>query len=185
MLILRFFKWQKDSQKDEKPSKQSFSAYCFSFGITLVLIIFGTITISYVEGWSLFNSLYMTLITITTVGFGEIQTLSPKGRMLIILILAGGIISISIWVSTITRFVIEKELGRIFRRRRMDKDLKKLKDHVIICGAGETGRITIKEFIRSKQDFVLIEKNPDVINNFVKPCPTFSYLKVMPLKMKF
>ena len=91
---------------------------------TLLLLILGTIVLSIVEGWSLLDSFYMTLITITTVGFGEVHPLSEKGRFITMLILMGGVTTISIGVSIIARYVVEKELGRVFRRRKMDKDIK-------------------------------------------------------------
>jgi len=154
-----------------KSKQNHLNPILLSFTITFILIITGTISLSIVEDWDIFNSLYMTLITITTVGFGEIQPLSDKGRVIVIFILLGGIVTISVWVSTITRFVVEKELGRIFRRRKMDKSIKKLKNHVIICGAGETGKVAIKEFMRSKLDFVLIEKNPEIISKLKEITP--------------
>ena len=141
------------------------------FVATVMLVIIGTIVLSIVQDWSLLDSFYMTLITITTVGFGEVHPLTPEGRFVTMMILIGGVITISVGVSIITRYVVERELGRVFRRRKMDKEIKNLKDHVIICGAGETGKIAIKEFLRSKQEFVLIEKNPDLIAEFRETMP--------------
>lgn len=141
------------------------------FVATLLLLTIGTIVLSVVEDWSLYDSFYMTLITITTVGFREIHAPSDEGRFIIMFILIGGVITISVGVSIIARFVVERELGRIFRRKRMDKDIKNLKNHVIICGAGDTGKITIKEFIRSKQPFVLIERNPEIITQLRETMP--------------
>lgn len=134
------------------------------FLVMIIIIFLGTVGFSIVENWNWLDSLYMTLITVTTVGFGEVHPLSENGRIITLLILVGGLITFSVGVSTLTRFVVEKELGGILWRRRMEKDIKNIKNHVIICGGGDTGKITIKEFIRSKQKFVLIEKDPETIN---------------------
>ncbi len=141
------------------------------FLIMIGIIFLGTVGFSIVEKWNWLDSLYMTLITVTTVGFGEVHPLSENGRLITLLILAGGLITFSVGVSTLTRFVVEKELGTIFWRKRMEKDLKNLKNHVIICGCGDTGKITLREFVRSKQKFVLIERNPEIINQLKEIYP--------------
>ncbi len=133
------------------------------FVLTITVVVLGTLSYVFIEKWDMLDALYMTLITITTVGFGEVHPLSPPGKVLTLLVLLGGVIAISLWISEITRFAVERELGTAFRRRKMRKEIQKLRNHVIICGAGETGRVVVKEFVRSRQKFVVIEKDPEII----------------------
>ena len=84
------------------------------FLVMIAIIFLGTVSFSIVENWTWLESLYMTLITVTTVGFGEVHPLSENGRIITLLILVGGLITFSVGISTLTRFVVEKELGGIF-----------------------------------------------------------------------
>ena len=147
-----------------RPQSSLYRNAVIFFFLSLTIVALGTLSYILIEHWDWLDALYMTLITITTVGFGEVHPLSPVGKVLTLLVLLGGVIAISLWISEITQFVVERELGTAFRRRRMQKEIAKLHNHVIICGAGETGRIVIREFLRSRQDFVVIEKDPEIIH---------------------
>jgi len=144
------------------PQNSLFRNVVVFFLLALAIILLGTIGYILIEHWSWLDAIYMTLITITTVGFGEVHPLSPVGKVLTLLVLFGGVVAISLWISEITHFAVERELGSAFRRRKMQKEIGKLKNHVIICGAGETGRIVIREFLRSRKTFVVIEKDPEI-----------------------
>lgn len=128
---------------------------------TFITVAVGTAGYKILGGpeWSFLDSLYMTIITLTSVGFGEIQDLSdyPYARILTIFIILFGMGSILFVVSTITGFIVEGELSNVFGRRKMLKEISSLKNHFIVCGIGNTGYVVVKELIQTKRDFVVVD----------------------------
>ncbi len=140
--------------------------------ILIVLVIFGgTVGYQIIEGWSFIEALYMTIITISTVGFKEVGQLSNAGRIFTIFLILGGIIIITSGISLIFSSIIEGTFGEIIRRQRMEKKLAKIKNHFIICGFGAVGEDVVNEFIRENKPFVLIEKDKNVLNKLLKEFP--------------
>lgn len=117
--------------------------------------------------WLLGECFYMTIITLTTVGFGEIIELSqvPGARLFTIIILFGGLGVAAYFVSTLTAFLVEGELTNVFWRKRMEKQIRKLSGHIIVCGDEPTGvsYYVIKELHKTKTPFVLIGKDEEMI----------------------
>ncbi len=123
----------------------------------------GTAGYRVIEGASSDDSLYMTVITLTAVGYEEGVPLSRAGRNFTLFLLVGGITGMGLWFALITSFIVELDLGQTRRRRRTMKEIADLRDHVIVCGAGGMGRQVINEFVASAQPFVVIEKDPERI----------------------
>jgi voltage-gated potassium channel len=127
------------------------------------VIILGTFGYTLIEGWPLLDSLYMTIITLSTVGFGEVRALSSIGRVFTIILVIFGVGGAAYTVSVIGRWLIEGEIRNIFGRRKMEKQLKDLKDHYIVCGYGRVGMQVCKEFSSRRAPLVIIDKNPEKI----------------------
>lgn len=127
--------------------------------VVLAAVLFvGIVGFRYIEGWPWFDGLYMTLITMTTIGYTEVHPLSPSGRvfntfLIIAAVMAGGFL-----VATGTQAMLEFELSSILGRRRMEREIAKLKDHYIICGAGRVGRTVARELRARGVPIVLVEK---------------------------
>lgn len=130
-----------------------------AISLVVGIIIVGISGYHFIEGWGFLDSIYMTVITITTIGYGETHPLTTKGRIFTIFLILGGISIIGYGFSVIASFIIEGELAGLIGRRRMHKALEKLSNHYILCGLGETGRIIAQEFIQTKTPFVVIEFN--------------------------
>ncbi|HSB82612.1 MAG TPA: potassium channel family protein, partial [Candidatus Methylomirabilis sp.] len=120
----------------------------------------GTAAFMLVEGWSFMDSLYMTAITLSTVGFQEVHPLSTSGRLVAIALILGGTGSLAYGLSMVTAFVVEGELKDVLGKRRMEKTLARLQQHVIVCGAGETGRHIVEELRATRTPCVVIEQQP-------------------------
>lgn len=129
------------------------------FFCTIILI--GTIGYRTLEGWSWSDSAYMTVITLTAVGYEEVHPLSNPGRAFTGFILFGGITGLGLWFAFLTSFIVELDLGRALRRRRTLNKVGKMKNHVIICGSGRTGSQVVEELLMAGESFVVIERDPD------------------------
>lgn len=136
----------------------------FAFTLLLATLFIGTIGYHVLEGMTYFESFYMTVITISTVGYGEIHPLSLQGRVLSILIISFGITTGAYTLGTFLRLLIEGELRKTFGRRKVEKNISQMKDHVIICGYGRIGRLIAKELRNSGKDFVVIEHTEEAID---------------------
>ena len=130
-------------------------------GLILLIISFGTFGYMFIEGWQFFDGLYMTIITLTTVGYREVHDLSFRGQLFTIVLIIGGVGTVFYALSTGAKIILEGELQEIFGRKRLEKKIKDLKDHYIICGYGRMGRIIARELEEKHIDFVAIEKDDD------------------------
>lgn len=133
------------------------------FGIILIVFIiaFGTLGYMLIEGWGFMDSLFMTVITITTVGYNEVHELTMSGEIFTIILSLSGVGIILYVLSTEAKAVIEGELQDILGRRRLESSIKKLKNHYVICGYGRMGKIVAAELKDKGVDFIVIDNNPD------------------------
>ena len=130
--------------------------------LTLIVSI-GTAGYMVLEKWHFLDSLYMTVITLTTVGFSEVHPLNEQGRILTMTILLSGLGVVGYLVGTLTQILVEGQLLRIMGRKKLERQIEKLKDHFIICGYGRVGRIICEEIYRSKPTpLVVIDSNSTV-----------------------
>ncbi len=126
-----------------------------------LLVAGGTLGYSMIEGWSLSDSLYMTFITMTTVGFGEVKPLSEAGKHFTILFLIFSIATFGYSATILIAFIFEGRILELLQERRMTRRIKRLRDHYIICGGGDIGREVALEFKRFKARFVVIDRDPE------------------------
>lgn len=138
------------------------------FGLILLV---GTLGYVRIEGWSWDDALYMTVITLTAVGYDEVHPLSVPGRAFTSLILFGGITGLGLWFAFLTSFIVELDLTNVFRRRRTLKEIKKMKNHVIVCGAGRTGRQVAEELLMAGEAFVVVERDPEKVKELQSLLP--------------
>lgn len=135
-----------------------------SIGIISILIL-GTVGYIFLEGWNFLDSFYMTVVTITTVGFEEVHLLSPRGKIFTIILLFSSLGIVTYGIGGMFRALMEGSLNQFFKERRMGKMLTELCDHYIVCGAGETGMSVIKELQRAKVKYVVIEGNQEKVES--------------------
>lgn len=119
----------------------------------------GTTAFVLVEGWSAFDALFMTLITLSTVGYGETHPLTPSGRVVAMLVIVTGVSVFLVSFGVIADLVVRLELTDYFGNRRRERMLEKLTGHYIVCGAGRVGRSVISELVRSGSTVVLIDND--------------------------
>jgi voltage-gated potassium channel len=136
-----------------------------SAALIALIVSFGTIGYMGVEGWDFIDSLYMTIITLTTVGFKEVHDLSLSGRIFTIVLLIGGVGTVFYTLGIGAKIIVEGELQEVYGRRRLEKKLKDLRDHYIVCGYGRMGKIVARELKHEKLKFAVIEKNEVILDS--------------------
>jgi voltage-gated potassium channel len=131
--------------------------------VLLSLFIIGTAGFHIIEGWSLPDSLYTTVITLSTVGYGDFYPLTGEGRMFTIFLVIFGVGTMLYTVVLFTETMIEARFRSILGRGKLEKMLKKLNNHYIICGCGRIGYLICKELSAEKFNFAVIDNNPETI----------------------
>jgi voltage-gated potassium channel len=127
------------------------------------IIAAGTIGYMLIEGWTPLDSIYMTVITVSTVGFGEVHPLSEAGRIFTIILIIGGVSGALFVFSALIDYVIEGRMGIARRKRHMKAKIAELKDHFILCGYGRVGEEVARIFTEEGVPFVTIDSRPENI----------------------
>ena len=125
----------------------------------VALVLIGVAGFHFMEGWSWFDGFYMVLTTITTIGYGEVHPLSPAGRYFNTFIIIAGVGLLLLFFGSATQALLEFELQSVFGRRRMDREISRLSDHFIICGAGRVGRSVARALAREPLPFVVVDND--------------------------
>ncbi len=125
----------------------------------LFVIALGTAGFHYIEGWPWFDGFYMVITTLTTIGYEEVHPLSHAGRIFNVFIILAGVSLLFLVIGSLTQALLEFELQSFFGRRRMEREIGRLTDHYILCGAGRVGRSVARELARRPAPFVIIENN--------------------------
>jgi len=139
-----------------------------ALAILFFVIVAGALGYTLIEGWPLFDSLYMTVITLATVGFKEVHELSQEGKAFTIVLIIGGTGVIAYSLGSLIQFMVEGHLRQAVGRRKMHATIGKLKDHYIICGFGRIGQMICKEFQARPVPFVVVEKNPHLCERLTR-----------------
>jgi voltage-gated potassium channel len=141
-----------------RPEKQLSLALAAIVGVVLL----GTAGYMVIEGWGVLDAAYMTIISLSTVGFGEVQSLSQQGKLFTIALILGGVATVTGTFTIGTQILLAGQLQKVMGRKKLEKEIKKLQNHYIICGHGRMGKIICHEFARKPVPFVVIEENLDV-----------------------
>ncbi len=132
--------------------------------LALVLVVLsGVVGYMSIEGWSLLDALYMTLTTMTTVGFMEVHPLSQAGRAFTMLLVVFGVMVLFYTIGKLAQIMFEGQLQRYIGRQKVEKKIESLNGHYIICGYGRIGSLICKEFAAKPLPFVVVENKPEVI----------------------
>ena len=134
--------------------------FTVAFVLLAALVFAGVIGYASIEGWNLSDSLYMTFITLTTVGFEEVFPLSPQGKHFTIVFLVFSIATVGYSVSTVIAFIFEGQMLSSWQERRRMRQINRIKDHFIVCGCGDVGLQVALELQRARVRFLVIDRNP-------------------------
>ena len=134
--------------------------FLIPFVALLGLTLFGTVAYMAIEGMSLVDAVYLTAVTISTVGYGDVVPVTPEGKLLTVSLIFLGVGVGLYWLSILAELVIEGRLRELLGRNAMHRELSKLDGHVIVCGYGRFGRAVVDELSRSRAKFVIVDSDP-------------------------
>lgn len=133
--------------------------FAWAGGYFLAILLVGTLGYRTIEGWDWFSSFYMAVTTVSSVGFMEVEPLSPGGRAFTVLLIFFAVTGLGIWWGLTTALIVELDLGGLLRRRRIMRKISELKNHFIVCGGGRMGRVVVEEMYTSNKPFLVIERD--------------------------
>jgi voltage-gated potassium channel len=145
--------------------------------VMLALVVgLGTSGYMILEKWNFLDSLYMTVITISTVGFSEVNPVSNQGRILTMTVLISGLGVLAYVVGTLTRTLVEGQLLEVMGRKKLERQIQKLKDHYIICGYGRVGRIICEEIKKSRPTPLVVIDSDNTLTPMIEEHGYLYYL---------
>jgi len=145
----------------------------FALFLLISVIVIGIIGYMSLEDYSLLDAIYMTTITVSTVGFGEVQQLSKPGKIFTIFLITSSMGIFAYAISNLAIFAVEGIIVNYFRNNKIKRMLGKMESHVIICGFGRNGKEAALTLAEENQKIIIVEKNEHVINFITEYYPNF------------
>jgi voltage-gated potassium channel len=137
-----------------------------AIALLIILLVIGVIGFRFMSHYTWVDALYMTVITITTVGFGEVQPLDDKSKIFTIFLILNSVVIVGYALTIITEFILSKNNIEELKQKKMQKKIDALNNHIIICGFGRNGKQAATKLLAHKQPFVIIERNKEIIEKF-------------------
>lgn len=131
--------------------------------LVLSVLLIGTCGYMVISGYSFVDALYMTVITVTTVGFSEVKPFTPEDKIFTIFLILTSVIIVGYAVSTFSEYLVSGKLFDYFKHKKVEKKIAKLKGHTIVCGFGRNGRQAIIKLMNYNKEFVVVERNKELI----------------------
>lgn len=135
----------------------------FAFILLALIFVSGTVGYHFLEGWSLLDAFYATVVTLGTVGYGDFYPVSPEGRIFAILLIIFGVGTMAYTFAIAMENFMEGRLKKILGRGKLKKQISKMRDHYIICGCGKIGYLICKELNEENVSFIVIDNDERVI----------------------
>ncbi len=146
-------------------SKENFKSIYLAMGLLFIVVIIGISGFIIIEDFSFVEAFFMTIITISTVGFREVHPLSETGQVFTAFLIVSSFGIFAYAVTTLTRYIVDGVFRNYLKDNKVKKRIKKLKGHVIVCGYGRNGRQTVDELRFRGFTVVIVDSNVDIINN--------------------
>ncbi len=129
----------------------------------IAIFLAGTIGYMEIEGWTMWDSFYMVVITLATVGYGEVHPLSEQGRILTAMLIFAGVGNFAFIFGAFSQLLVDGNIHKFLRRRRVFKKIDVMRGHTVVCGYGRIGSVVVDEFINAGIEVVVIEHNPKLV----------------------
>ena len=132
--------------------------------LVLSVLLIGTLGYMIISGYSFIDALYMTVITVTTVGFSEVKPFTPEDKVFTIFLIITSVVIVGYSVSTFSEYLVSGKLFDYFKYKKVEKEIAKLNGHTIVCGYGRNGKQALVKLMNYNKDFVVVEKNKELID---------------------
>jgi len=164
----------------ELSASRVYASFVWSASLMVLVMLIGTLGYHYIGGpqYTWMDCFYMTFITVATIGFGEIVDLSqsPGGRLFTVFIAISGIGTMTYMLSTVTAFILEGDINEVWRRKKMQSKINKLRDHYIVCGVGRVGSNVAHELATTGRHCVVVDTDLPHIERYLEKHPEQMYL---------
>lgn len=130
--------------------------------LLVVIMLIGVFGFVHISGYSWIDALYMTVITMTTVGFGEVVPLDDQSKIFTIFLILASVVIVGYALSIITEYILSKNYSEELKHKKMQKKIESFKNHIVICGYGRNGKQAATKLMAYKEEFVVVEKNKEM-----------------------
>lgn len=137
--------------------------FLIGLALSFAILVAGTIGYEAIEGWGALDALYMTVITIATVGYGEVHPLSPGGRLFTVALIFLGLGTTTYVAASVVQFMVEGRVRAILGRRRLDRKIERMSGHYIICGYGRIGRFLCRTLAQKPVALIVVDKEEGLV----------------------
>ncbi|MFC0605947.1 potassium channel family protein [Winogradskyella pulchriflava] len=137
-----------------------------AFVLLFLVLCIGVIGYKFISHYSWIDAIYMTVITITTVGFAEVNPLDTKAKIFTIFLILASVVIVGYAISIITEYILSKNHFEDIKQRKMQKKIDAMSNHIIICGYGRNGKQAAQKLLAYNKPFVIIERDKDIIEKF-------------------
>ena len=136
--------------------------------ITLVMVtlLIGVLGYRMIADYSWVDALYMTVITVTTVGFGEVNPLTPEAKLFTVILILCSVVIVGYAIAVITEYIISRNTYDTIKHKKVQKQIDKLSGHIIVCGYGRNGQQAVEKLRAYNKAFVIIDKEDDIVDRF-------------------
>lgn len=142
------------------------SKFSFATGLVLATMFIGILGFRFIADYSWTDAVYMTVITITTVGYGEVNPLTPEAKIFTVILILCSVVIVGYAISIITEYIISTSTSKSLKLKRVQKQINNLSDHIIVCGYGRNGKQAVEKLRAYNKDFVVIEQDEEIIERF-------------------
>lgn len=134
--------------------------------LVIVVLLFGILGYRFISDYSWIDALYMTIITVTTVGFSEVRPMGPEGKIFTVLLILTSVFTVGFAISVVTEYILSRNSLQILKKKRVKKTIDSLSDHVVVCGFGRNGMQASERLKAYNKPFVIIEREKEVIEKY-------------------
>lgn len=146
--------------------KLSRSKLYLALSLTLAVVLCGTIGYRYISDYTWIDALYMTIITMATVGFKEVHPLDDTSKIFTVFLIVASVFILGFAISVLTEYILGRNSMQLLKKKRVKNKIKNLSEHVIVCGFGRNGMQAAERLKAYKRPFVVIERNRDIIERY-------------------
>jgi len=138
----------------------------FAFLLMLAVLLFGVFGYRFISDYSWIDAFYMTIITVTTVGFSEVRPMGPEGKIFTVLLIITSVFIVGFAISVITEYILSRNSLQLLKKKKVKNTIQKLSNHVVVCGFGRNGMQSAERLKAYKRPFVVIERDKELIDKY-------------------